>query len=219
MPQSMVGRRLADPEPVSGGAVAKYDAAIHTLLALDSNTDERGELATRHVTLTDEARAALIAFKAKLEPRLGPSGDLHTLADWGNKLTGTVARIACVLHAAEHYDDGDLWTPVTSVTMRRALAIGEYAIEHARAAFSVMGSDPATELAKRAWTWIARRSDGTVTVTRRELHRGLHVPHAADLDAPLKVLVERGYLRELPTSPTGGRPSGRAYEISPRAKR
>jgi replicative DNA helicase len=177
MPQSMVGRREAEPRPVKAGTVAAYDS--------------------------------------RLEPRLLPGADLHLLADWVNKLPGTVARIACALHVAGHPSE---WAaPIDSRTMHRAIAIGDYAIPHALAAFSVMGSDPSTELAKRAWAWLRTRPESTVT--KRELHRALHVEHATDLDAPIAVLVERGYLREVPAKPTGGRPASPSYEINPLARR
>ncbi len=144
-----------------------------------------------------------------------PGADLHLLADWVNKLPGTVARIACALHVAGR--PGEWAAPIDSRTMHRAIAIGDYAIPHALAAFSVMGSDPSTELAKRAWAWLRTRQESAVT--KRELHRGLHVEHATDLDAPIAVLVERGYLREVPARPTGGRPASPSYEINPLARR
>jgi hypothetical protein len=215
MPQSMVGRREADPRPARAATVAAYDAAVRRLLELEASSNAAGELQAHVVRLAPDARAALIAFKARLEPRLLPGSDLCLMADWVNKLPGTVARIACALHAADK--PGDWRSTIDVHTMKRAIAIGDYAIPHALAAFSVMGSDPSTDLAKRAWTWLRTRADSTVT--KRDLHRGLHVEHASDLDAPIAVLVERGYLRETPPRPTGGRPSSPSYDINPRAKR
>jgi hypothetical protein len=216
MPRSLVGTRDPDAPSASAAVLAAYDTAVRSLLELECTANDEGEICAAVLPLSETARAALIAFKAGLEPRLGPAGDLHALADWGNKLAGTVARIACVLHVADHAHDGQFQTPVETGTMVQAIAVGEYAIPHARAAFSVMGSDPATELAKRAWQWIRKRPGPTVS--RHELHRGLHLERAADLDAPLALLVDRFYLRPVETEPTGGRPKSATFEINPQAK-
>jgi hypothetical protein len=214
IPTSMVGRREADPRPVGLATIAAYNRAIHRLLNLETTSNAAGELEAHVIALAPDARNALIGLKARLEPRLLPGADLNLISDWANKLPGTVARIACALHVAER--SGERAAPIDLRTMERAIAIGDYAIPHALAAFSVMGSDASTELAKRAWSWLRNRPESAVT--KRELHRGLHVKHAADLDAPIAVLVERGYIREMPPRRTGGRPSP-VYEINPLSKR
>ncbi len=224
VPHSLVGRREADPPSASEGTLADYDAAVGALLHLEATAADGGELVPRLISLEPQAWAALVALKEALEPMLGPGGDLHTLADWGNKLTGTVARVACALHVAQHVTDGNMSMPITRSTMLQAIAIGRYAIGHARAAFSVMGSDPATELAKRVLAWALATE--RVVVNKREVQRGLHLDRVAQLDAPFALLVERNYLRPLesvaPASPRfrrTGRPPSPTYAINPHAKR
>ncbi len=222
MPKSLVGRRIADTEPMSDFTREQYEKAIGRLLDLEAETEEDGELVPRVLTLDQSARERLLRFKAEIEPRIGPGGDLQPLADWCNKLPGITARLAGVLHVAAEAGDetvevSSMTTSIHPVFMGRAVSVARYAIEHARAVFSLMGSDAATAAAKRAWSWIAAK--GVATVSQRDLHRGLHAERATDLDAPIKLLVERGYLREVPVAASGGRPPSPTYAVNPRAKR
>jgi hypothetical protein len=222
IPQSALGKRHPDPDAVGDAARSAYERAVHELLAVEELHDEHGEIVPHVVPLEERARTALVRFKAELEPRLGPDGDLHSFADWGNKLPGMVARLAGVLHLAGHPAGHEgLGRSIGCDTMDRSIRIGTYAIEHARAAFGLMGTDPTTELAKIIWGWALRTGQGAVT--RREIHRAVerHVQRAVDLDPALARLVERGLLRELHVNAARrpGRPSSPAYAINPRAKR
>jgi len=94
LPVSRVGARKADPPSVTDAVRAEYGRAVRTLAQLPEVLDEYGELVTQPIAISEAARRTWIAFKAELEPRLGPGGDLHAMADWGNKLPGLVARLA-----------------------------------------------------------------------------------------------------------------------------
>jgi hypothetical protein len=104
--------------------------------------------------------------------------------------------------------------------MDRAIAIGRYATEHARAAFGLMGADPTTNLAKIVWACVTRSGHGVVT--KHEIHRAMQarVNRAAELEPALGVLIERGLLREVLVSGprSRGRPST-TFAINPRARR
>jgi hypothetical protein len=218
LPRSMVGARQADPPAVTDAARSEYGRVVRGLAQWEAEVDDRGELVARPIPLSEDARRRLIAFKAEIEPSLGPGGDLHSMADWGNKLTGLVARIAGLLHVGDHLERATA-LPIDPGAMDRAVAIGRYALEHARAAFGLMGADPATTLAKQIWAWCCR-SDGTIT--RHTIHRAMQsrVQCATELDAAIAVLVERSLLRELqralPRRP--GRPSSPSFELNPRAR-
>jgi hypothetical protein len=100
----------------------------------------------------------------------------------------------------------------------RAIGIGEYLVAHARAAFAVMGADPATEDAKVVLAAILR--DGRERLTRRDVYRHVHsrVGKVVELDPALRILVDRGYLREVPVEAhKKGRPSP-SYDVNPRAR-
>ncbi len=221
IPRSSLGRRDPDPDAVADAARDAYEGGVRELLELEERHDEHGEIVPHVVPLEECARSALVRFKAELEPRLGTDGDLHSFADWGNKLPGMVARLAGVLHVADHVGAEALHHPIGSDAMARAIRVGAYAIGHARAAFGLMGTDPTTELAKIIWSWALRTGQGAVT--RRDIHRAVerHVQRAVELDPALARLVERGLLRELQVNVARrpGRPSSPAYAINPRAKR
>jgi hypothetical protein len=193
---------------------------VRRLLELKEQRDEHGELVARPIPLSDTARKLLIAFKGQLEPRLGVGGDLQTIADWGNKLPGVVARIAGVLHVGEVGGDDALGESIPPETLRRAVEVGNYAIDHARAAFGLMGADATTVLAKQIWMWTLRCDE--LAVTKHAIHRAMQVrvQRAAELDPALSLLVERGLFREVePTGPRRpGRPASPVFEINPRAR-
>ena len=76
-----------------------------------------------------------------------------------------------------------------------AVAVGEYLIDHARAAFAVMGGDPAIETARRLLRWIV---EGQLrTFTRRDAYRAVkgHLRTVADVDPALQLLADHGYVR------------------------
>jgi hypothetical protein len=219
LPRSRVGGRKADPEPVTESARSEYGRVVRSLAGLAEQFDEHGELVACPIPLTEAARRRMIAFKAEIEPRLGPGGDLHTLADWGNKLPGLVARLAGLLHVGDLAEQA-VALPIESGAVDRAVVLGRYALEHARAAFGLMAADPATTLAKHIWAWCGRSDTGSVT--RHAMHRAMQwrVERASDLDAAIAVLVERALLREVhDVGPRRrGRPSSPVFEINPRAR-
>jgi hypothetical protein len=220
IPRTIVGSRNPDPPPVTDAARAAYEQFIRRLLELEEQRDDHGEIAARPIPLSPVARSLLIAFKAGLEPRLGAGGDLQAIADWGNKLPGAVARIAGVLHVGHLGSEAALQKPIPGETLRAAAEVGNYAIEHARAAFGLMGADATTALAKHIWAWTLCCEDGSVT--KHAIHRAMQsrVQRAAELDPALSVLVERGLFREVeatgPRRP--GRPPSPIFEINPRAR-
>lgn len=219
IPKSRVGAREVDPEPMRAATKARYEMTIGKMLAFDSARDAHGELFSRVILLTPEAKEEVIAFKARLEPRLGPEGDLRAIADWGNKLPGTIVRIACVLHVAMHVESDRLGSTlaIDRCNVMHAIKIGDYAIAHARAAFLLMQADPDEELAKRILEWLLRHD--RVQATQRDIQRGVHARSVKELRGPIEILVGRGYLREADARATGGRPHSPMYDINPRAKR
>jgi replicative DNA helicase len=166
-----------------------------------------------------EAAAALLrAFEAEVEPRLAAdSGDLGHVADWASKLVGAVARIAGLLHLAEHLHSG-FAAPVTAPTVEAAIAIGRYLIEHALAAFGLMGSDQTLDDARYVLGRIERTT--TERFTRRELFTALprgRFPKVDALDPALELLEAHGHIRraDQPAPKGPGRPPSPAYEVNP----
>lgn len=102
--------------------------------------------------------------------------------------------------------------------MRAALSVGDYYTAHALAAFDHMGTNQVLDDARAICRWLERTRPQRFT--RREAHMGLsrsRFPKVGDLDAPLDLLEQHGYIRHLPeperTGP-GRRPSS-TYEVHP----
>jgi hypothetical protein len=219
LPPSLVGRRQPGAPPVLPALADRYAVELQTLAAsLTTPAGLAGDGPTM-LTLTPEAGELLLDFERRLEPRLAPAtGDLAHLADWAAKLTGATCRIAGLLHLAAHLRDG--WAqPVSADTLAGAIRLAGYLTEHALAVFDLMGADPRTDDARWLLDWIARTS--TKQFTRRDAHRAAprgRFRKATDLDPPLALLEEHGYLRRAdtdPSGPQGGRPPSPRYLVNP----
>lgn len=218
LPPDLVGHRRIDVTPVPAETRAAYRANAKALiLSLADWTDPAV------LPLTEEARKLLAEFQREIEPRLRKdTGDLADLRDWASKLAGATVRFAGLLHLSAHLSDG--WgKPAEADTMERAIQLGRYFTDHARAAFRQMGADPLIADAQQLLAWIART--GVAEFTRRDLFRGVESARfqkVADIDPPLALLVEHGYVRLAAppeTTSRGGRPSSPTYQVHPEVAR
>lgn len=209
MPLSRIGQRELEPAPIESAVRAAYAAMISKMLEIVPTRDEDGYLVPHTLTLSPAAHAEFLAFRGRVEIELRDEGRLGSpsLRSWGSKLPGAVIRVAGILHAAEVAASGK--TPGGGVigleTMKSAIQLGEgFLLPHAIAAFGAMGADAGVAVAQRALGLIRRR--GLVTVSRRSLQRELGLPKAEDIDLPLQILEEYGYLREVQTPAAAGKP-------------
>ena len=166
--------------------------------------------------LTPAALKLHTEFRSELEPRLrAGTGDLEALRDWASKLPGAVARIAGLLHLAEHPKTGPT-SLVEEATMARAIAQGLYWVEHAMAAFGAMRAHPAIEDARAVIEWIGDRK----SFKERDVYRAMHrrFPTSASALPALSVLDDHGYIRRVEDQapPRPGRKTV-AYEVHPKA--
>ncbi|MGO9179316.1 MAG: DUF3987 domain-containing protein [Candidatus Limnocylindrales bacterium] len=210
IPPSTVGYRRTDTPPVPEAVRQRYDTSLRALAA---SFDRLAEPVTLH--LGREASTLFAAWRAEIEPRRRPDADLGHIAGWSSKLDGAVVRIAGLLHLAETFTSG--WdTPINVATMAAALDVGRYLIDHAIAAFDMMGADPRLEAARRIGRWIVATHQAAFT--QREAFRALRgqamFPTADRLTAGLAALDEHGWVRQLAPERGLGRPPNR-YETNP----
>src|SRR5262249_36321748 len=216
VPLPRVGFRKICPAPIPAAIVNRYQETLVAIWGIPVPVDGPIE-----VPFGRDADDLLAEFERRLEPRLGPDGDLSGLASWGGKLAGEVARVAGTLHMAEAAGAGRLATPgpVPAISVASAVRLAEeYLIPHAVRAFGVMNADPGEVLAQRAVRWLARRPQ-VVEVSRNELFQGLKGGQsnlkADDLVPAIQILVAYGYMRPTLVIPgVPGRPS-EMYEINP----
>ena len=168
------------------------------------------------LTLTPEAQRLWDEFYNDIEKEMRPDGSLCYLHDWGSKLPGAVARIAGLLHLASHGAKG-LSLPISVNSVSASCVIGGYFKEHAVAVFGMMKEDPRIKLARQILDYLKRH--------RPEKFKGRDVMHHTaislmdDVEAGLKVLLDRGYIREEAgtlNSPRPGRPSGKTHRVNPK---
>lgn len=218
-PQSRVGVRDVHSEGVAQTVVDEYGRNIRHLLDLPFGSDSNGAVAAHVMQLEPEALALLEGFMEDIEPRLGPSGDLHHVRDWAGKLRGTVVRFAVILTIAERVGQNEPWRePIPASSMEGALKIvRDFVIPHGLKALSVMGANPEVNMAQGILAAIQRHG-WTEEFTRRDVFNQVRsrATKVEDLNAALDLLVELGWLVNLGTKKTGGRPGGPFYVAHPK---
>jgi hypothetical protein len=189
-----VVRRVADRNDTNRSSVGFVSVSQETILGIS-------------LSLGSRAAELLHELRAEQEPRLAETGDLRPIADWAARHPGRVARMAGLLHLAEHPPTD----PIGEDTMLAALRIGDYFLAHGIAALT--GPDALT---RRALQWLTGRGQPTVSV--RDLQRGpMGGRGTADEAAHLaEDLVQYGTLRAILTQHSGpGRPPSPTYEVHP----
>lgn len=215
VPETALGTRNLDPSPMGSTVTEAWSRLLRELARPSDRTD--GTDGTPVLVMSAEALRLHAEFRAMIEPRLHPdSGDLHDLSDWAGKLAGNIARIAGLLHLAEHGWQGTT-VAVSAETMAGAVEIGNYLIPHAQVALAAPGRD--FSRARAALHWL--RGSGLGTVSVRDAHRALQsgrFPDAQSVRATLDVLVDHGHLRVLPQpapGPKGGQPPSPRFAVHP----
>ncbi|MGQ4440324.1 YfjI family protein [Streptomyces violaceoruber] len=213
LPVSTVGDREIITDPVPEETAAAYTTRVTDLtLSLAEWTDPAV------IQLSPEADTALIAYQKRIEPQLkARGGKLGHISNWAGKLAGATARMAALLHLADHGGNGYAH-PVTEATMSAAIELGEYYTAHALAVFDVMGADPVLSRARSVLE--ALKDNGWEDVSRRDVFSVLsrsEVPTVADLEPALALLEDHGYLRSYQPERTGkrGRPPAPRLQAHP----
>lgn len=201
LPVSTVGHRRYETPAIPFQTELAYEQLLDSLLSIK----DLGQ--ARIIKLSPEAHNEARRFSEALEPRL--RDDLEEVEAWAGKYHGQVMRIAGILHCCIHGDNAAN-EPVCLNTMLNAQTIGMYFLDHAQAAFQIMGlsDDPATKEAK----YILKRlvACGQMEMSKRDLFQLCNgrFRRVEDLEVGMKVLVDRGYMA-VETVKTGkqGRPT------------
>jgi replicative DNA helicase len=221
IPRDNVGYRDADGPPVSSAAIDEYRRLATALLQVPFARDESGASAPHLLSLSDDASEELMRLRNWIEPQLQEFGPLGAIRDWASKWVAHVARIAGLLHSAEHVTEGTPWTrPVEVDTIHRAAEIGRYLIPHARAAYGRMGGDERVGDAEHVMRWICLQ--GRYELTARDILEGTkgRLHSMMRVNAAIACLVEHGFLRGVlrPAAKGPGRPPSPSYEVNPQGR-
>lgn len=217
LPESPLGRRVIGAPPVSDRTANEYESLV--LLLLRDTPVPKDPKRPPTIRLSIEALDAIEQFEGSIEPRLGRDGDLGIVAEWGSKLAGAIARLAAILHVARLESAAKaVCTPVALSTMTDAIALGEFFLAHARAAFAEMGADPDVERARTVLRWL-KRNPTLTSFTRRDVHQALksRFPKVDELGPAIRLLLEHEYIRIIDTNEPvrPGRPKSPSYDVNP----
>ncbi len=192
MPKSTVGSRSFSTKPIPEGARARYHGLIETILSSDNEQEP--------ISLDDGAREVLEDLFNEVEGRL--KGDLAEISDWAGKFVGAVLRIGGILHVMKYPKDS-MFDAVDRETMEHAATIGRYFLEHAKAAYSLMGADTVNKDARHLLSFIKR--ERLAEFSRRDAMRLCRSFKTADsLQPVLNRLCEYGYIAVKPQEPASG---------------
>ena len=198
IPKSSLGDRDFYTKPIEETVKNEYTKLIRSMLEVDEREEP--------ITLSEEATAVLERLFRDIEKRFRT--DLAEISDWAGKYVGAVLRIAGLLHAAQHHGFMD-FSEVSVQTMENAVRIGEYFLEHAKAAYSLMGADPVN---KQGEYLLSKIQNAQVReFSRRDAMRMCRgIKTAESIQPVLNRLCEYGYIAPKPTEPVmgvGRRPS------------
>ncbi|GAB3380694.1 YfjI family protein [Amycolatopsis echigonensis] len=142
-PVPMSGRRKARTAAVPADVAAAYNTKLlsiaHQLYGFDDPVS---------LTFSPAADNLMVEIQEEIEPKLDPAtGEWAHIADWAGKLAGQTARIAGLLHLAEH--PLNPWnTHVSEDTVANAWCVARYYAAHAQATLEQIGADGTVRNAK-----------------------------------------------------------------------
>ncbi len=215
LPPSRLGHRTLDGRPVPDAVREAYDAGLRSLLGREPAKDADGHARPHTLSLSRGAWREWKALARHVEGDMRDGARFEHVRDWAGKLPGAAARLAGLLHCAEHATAPTIPAEINEATMQAALELAALLAAHALAAFGLMGADPGLSAARRVWRWIERTRQ--TTFRARDGWKALQgsFPARADIEPAFAMLVERGYLRLIEAEArAAGRPSP-AYQVRP----
>jgi replicative DNA helicase len=209
-PVSKVGHRDVAPPPVDTAVEDTYSVNLGALAS--GLVDWAGDPAV--LILSPMAHAAINTIAADVEPTLAGDGELASLADWGSKYVGAIARITGILHLAIYGHARGVITAIAVETVVAASRIGAYYKACAIRAFGDIGTDRVTSDAIYLLSRIMRLDQQRFSEREMQTTTQSRFKNKSALMPAVNRLVEHGYLDPLPPSaPTGGRPASPSYEL------
>lgn len=207
--ESRIGYRPRQNKIIPGAVLMNYKTHIYNLMDIP--------LKNHVLMLSPEATTAWDEFYNDMENDMKPGNQMEAIKDWGSKLPGAVARVAGLLHYAEHGEEAG-GIPISVNIVNDSCAIGAYYREHAIAVFGLMGEEPQTQVAKTILEYIKHNNPNKFTA--RDIMRHKNVLKTIKGILPgLEILIERNFIREVKSESVGpGRPGGTAYEVNPKLK-
>jgi len=208
IPNSTVGNRKFESRPIADITASRYSDLINSLLAIQNDSPQI-------ISLSNRAYELLRDFANEVEPML--IDELADIADFAGKFVGATLRIAGLLFLSDNPPQANSENILTESFMENAIHIGRYYLEHAKAAYQLMGADKATADCKYILRLLSKTQPKIITI--RDIMRLCQKFKTAEaVNAPMTRLCEYGYMREQAVEYNGtGRPPAKSWEINPAA--
>lgn len=220
-PVPMSGHRTIRPDPIPQEVADSYHSKMLTIARELHGFDEP-------VILTFSAAAddLMAEIEREIEPKLDPAtGALANIADWAGKLAGQTARIAALLHLAEHPMGAWNNPTIERATLANAWEIAKYYTTHAQATLAKIGAPPAVSVAQKVLDKItARNWDHGHRFQARQIFNAVRCADIAtmkELQPGLDLLEDLGHIATEPEpdlARRGRRPSPH-YWLHPHHRR
>lgn len=214
LPETNLGGRDMNLKSVPPELSKRYHELIYRLIRFSPGYSVP-------LVLSPEALEVFQIYRAELELKLVRGGELSDdfLTPWAVRLPGQLLRIAAACHAVlqasnNKLNDGTLDNIISTETMRNTLLLSDYFIEHAKAIFGCLKSNPTNEDAKHLLTVLKRIR--TPVYKRQILWSKVKgkFSTAEVFDNALEVLRERGFIRVSKVKSERGR-DGTTIECHP----
>ncbi|MGW2371990.1 DUF3987 domain-containing protein [Kitasatospora sp. NPDC001683] len=220
LPPSNLGYRKIRTTPIPDPVAGAYDRNLTRLLRAMTDLTEPVT-----VLMDQAADLAIEKLQERVEVQLRPDQPLAHIKDWAGKLVGHIARIAVLLHLADHITPDQepcTWRAnLEAATVERAAQIADYYTAHTLAVFDLIAADPATEDAHALLQWLQRpKQDGTHR-THIKAHDAVassrRFKKVADVEPALTLLEQHGYLRtdQPPADGRRGRQPAVTFRVHP----
>jgi 5S rRNA maturation endonuclease (ribonuclease M5) len=211
VPASPLGTRSLACKACPDDISEAYGELIKRLLKL-SPQERNGLWQPWTLNLSSGAYERWKAFQRSTEGLMKEGGRLQYLRDWASKLPGATARIAGIFHCVTA--DPVAMPVISRETMDQAIDLATPLIDHALAAFELMGRDPTIEDAQRILAWIQRERYREFVLRDCFRAHQSRFRRVGQISPALHLLVEHGYLRLAPQTKVAYRPSER-YLVNP----
>ncbi len=138
------------------------------------------------------------------------------MGDWAGKLVGASLRIAGILHCME-YANITAGCLISVTTMKKAIVIAKYFLEHSKYAYTLMGTDK--EIQKAKYILQKLKKQEKMLLKRSEILsmcRSKEIEKVDDIIKALDILIEYGYIIELEAEEVkrAGRKPDIVYELN-----
>lgn len=211
-PTSPIGTRKFDTLPIQEDVKLQYKNLIFKLL------DIHQEDSPKVLTLSSEALEIFESFYDWIEQQL--VGNLAFMTDWAGKLSGTCLRLSGILHLMDYSNIENENYIVSDEIIEKAIEISRYFIEHSKYAYTIMGIDKEMQKAKFIMEKLEKQTETqfkTHEICKMSRSTHYNIRKSQDIEQALQILLEYGYIRELPRIERegAGRKADIVYELNP----